>query len=176
MLFTPTALAGAYIVDIEPRADARGFFARTFCQREFDQLGLTSPIAQCNMSNNIARGTLRGMHWRAQPLPEAKLVRATRGAIYDVIVDLRPESTTYLRHIGVELSAANHRALFVPEGFAHGFQTLVDDTEVFYQMSAFYDPVYDRGARWNDAAFGIVWPIADPVMHERDRAYPDFQP
>jgi dTDP-4-dehydrorhamnose 3,5-epimerase len=174
MLFTPTALAGAFIIDIEPRADARGFFARTFCRREFEQHGLTPTVAQCNVSHNIRRGTLRGMHWRAQPAPEAKLVRTTRGAIYDVIVDLRTESPTFLRHVGVELSAANRRALFVPEGFAHGFQTLVDDTEVFYQMSEFYDSAYDRGARWNDPALGISWPIDEPVMNERDRTYPDL--
>jgi dTDP-4-dehydrorhamnose 3,5-epimerase len=174
MKFTETALAGAFLIDLQPHIDERGFFARAFCQNEFAAHGLEQPVAQCNLSHNIRRGTLRGMHWRAQPSPEAKLVRAVRGAIYDVIVDLRPGSPTYLKHTAVELSADNRRALFVPALFAHGFQTLCDDVEVFYQMSAFYEPGYDRGARWDDPAFGIDWPIAAPILNDRDRAYPDY--
>ena len=174
MDFVETPLAGAYLIDIQMRTDERGFFARTYCQREFAAHGLAQTLAQCNMAYNARAGTLRGMHWRAPESPEAKLVRVTRGAILDVIVDLRPDSPTFLKHIAVELTAQNHRALYVPEHFAHGFQTLVDDTEVFYQMSAFYEPAHDRGARWNDPAFGIAWPSAEPILHARDRAYPDF--
>jgi dTDP-4-dehydrorhamnose 3,5-epimerase len=174
MRFTETALPGAFVIDLQPHSDERGFFARAFCVDEFAAHGLRPTHAQCNLSYNIRRGTLRGMHWRAAPLPEAKLVRVVRGAIYDVIVDLRPASPTYLRHIGVELSAENRRALYVPELFAHGFQTLTDDTEVFYQMSEVYQPGLDRGARWNDPAFKIDWPIGDPIMNDRDRTYSDF--
>lgn len=174
MKFNPTALAGAYVLDLEPHADERGFFARAYCQHEFEAHGLAQTLAQCNISYNARVGTLRGMHWRTPESPEAKLVRVTRGAILDVIVDLRPGSPTFLKHVAVELSAQNRRALYVPEHFAHGFQTLVDDTEVFYHMSAFYEPAHDRGARWNDPAFGIVWPIAEPILHARDRAYLDF--
>ena len=176
MIFTETPLAGAFIIDIEPRNDERGFFSRTYCQHEFDVHGLVQTNAQCNLAYNKHAGTLRGMHWRRQPSPEAKLVRAVRGAILDVIVDLRPGSPTYLQHIAVELSQTNHRALYVPEMFAHGFQTLEDDSEVFYQMSEFYQPEYDCAARWNDSAFGIQWPLANPIMNERDRSYPDFTP
>jgi dTDP-4-dehydrorhamnose 3,5-epimerase len=174
MQFTETDLPGAFLVDVQPHVDARGFFARAYCVDEFAQHGIKPVSAQCNLSHNIARGTLRGMHWRALPSPEAKLVRVVRGAIYDVIVDLRPQSPSYLRHIGVELTADNRRALYVPELFAHGFQTLTDNTEVFYQMSELYQPGFDRGARWDDPAFGIAWPIADPIMNERDRTYPNF--
>jgi dTDP-4-dehydrorhamnose 3,5-epimerase len=174
MRFTETALPGAFVIDLQPHSDERGFFARAFCVDEFAAHGLRLTHAQCNLSHNIRRGTLRGMHWRALPSPEAKLVRVVRGAIYDVIVDLRPASPTYLRHIGIELSAENRRALYVPELFAHGFQTLTDDTEVFYQMSELYQPGLDRGARWNDPAFKIDWPIGDPIMNDRDRTYPDF--
>jgi dTDP-4-dehydrorhamnose 3,5-epimerase len=174
MRFTETDLPGAFVVDLQPHVDARGFFARAYCVDEFAQHGIAPVNAQCNLSHNSQRGTLRGMHWRALPSPEAKLVRVVRGAIYDVIVDLRPGSPTYLRHIGVELTADNRRALYVPELFAHGFQTLADDTEVFYQMSELYQPGFDRGARWDDPAFSIAWPIADPIMNERDRSYPDF--
>jgi dTDP-4-dehydrorhamnose 3,5-epimerase len=174
MRFTPLSLPGAFVIDLQPHSDERGFFARAFCVDEFAAHDLKPTNAQCNVSHNITRGTLRGMHWRALPAPEAKLVRAVRGAIYDVIVDLRPESPTYLQHVGVELSADNRRALYVPELFAHGFQTLSDDTEVFYQMSELYAPGHDRGARWDDPAFKIAWPLAAPIMNERDRTYPDF--
>ena len=176
MIFTETVLAGAFIVDIEPHTDARGFFCRTYCQREFEDYGLVQTTAQCNIAYNAKAGTLRGMHWRAQPTPEAKLVRVLRGAIIDVIVDLRPNSSTYLQHVAVELSADNHRALYIPEMFAHGLQALEDQTEIFYHMSEFYDPQYDRGARWNDPAFGISWPLPNPILHDRDREYPDFAP
>jgi dTDP-4-dehydrorhamnose 3,5-epimerase len=176
MIFTETKLPGAFVVDIERFTDDRGFFARTYCQREFERVGLKQTIAQCNMACNAKAGTLRGMHWRSEPHPEAKLVRVVRGAIVDVIIDLRPNSKTYLQHVAVELTAENHRALYVPCGFAHGFQTLVDDSHVFYQMSEYYDPQYDRGARWDDTAFGIQWPLANPIIHPRDRAYPDFKP
>ncbi len=176
MIFTETALQGAFVVDMERRADERGFFARTYCQREFASHGLVQTTAQCNLAFNALAGTLRGMHWRCPQSPEAKLVRVVRGAIVDVIIDLRPHSPTYLQHVAVELSEANHRALYVPEMFAHGFQTLVDNTEIYYHMSQYYEPEYDRAARWNDPAFGIQWPLPNPIMNERDRSYPDFAP
>ena len=174
MIFIETVLEGAFIIDIEPHADSRGFFCRTYCQREFESRGLVQTTAQCNLAHNLLAGTLRGMHWRAQPSPEAKVVRVPRGSIIDVIVDLRPNSSTYLKHLAVELNADNHRALYIPELFAHGFQTLEDQTEVFYHMSEFYEPQYDRGARWNDPAFGIAWPLSNPILNDRDREYPDF--
>ncbi|HXG47284.1 MAG TPA: dTDP-4-dehydrorhamnose 3,5-epimerase [Methylomirabilota bacterium] len=174
MIFTPTPLAGAFVLDLERREDERGFFARTFCAEEFRAHGLNPRVAQCSVSFNRRRGTLRGLHWQAPPHAEAKLVRCVQGAIYDVIVDLRPGSPTFRRHFALELAAATGRALYVPEGFAHGFQTLAEDTAVFYQMSEFYHPESGRGARWNDPAFGIDWPLANPIVNERDRAYPDF--
>lgn len=176
MIFTETALTGAFIIDVQPRVDERGFFTRTYCQREFASHGLVQTTAQCNIAQSKFAGTLRGMHWRCQSTPEAKLVRVIRGAILDVIIDLRPQSPTYLQHIAVELTESNHRALYVPEMFAHGFQTLVDDTELYYHMSEYYEPQYDRAARWNDPAFAIEWPLPDPIMNERDRSYPDFVP
>lgn len=172
MKFLPTPLAGAYVVEIEPREDDRGFFARSFCQEEFEKLGLNPRIAQTNVSFNKRRGTLRGMHYQAAPHAEAKLVRCTQGAMWDAIVDLRPDSPSYRRWHAVELSAANRRALYVPEGFAQGFQTLADETEVLYLMSQFYRPEAARGLRWDDPAFGIAWPIADPQLSERDRGLP----
>jgi dTDP-4-dehydrorhamnose 3,5-epimerase len=170
--FLPSSLAGAFVVELEPIEDERGFFARSFCQNEFRSHGLDPAIAQCNVSLNRRRGTLRGLHYQAPPHEEAKLVRCTRGAIWDVIVDLRDGSATRGRWFAVELSADNHRALYVPRGFAHGFQTLADDSEVLYQMSEFYRPGSERGIRWDDPAIGIQWPIADPVVSARDRAYP----
>jgi dTDP-4-dehydrorhamnose 3,5-epimerase len=172
--FTETVLAGAFVVDPEPRADERGWFARTWCQREAVALGLNPRVVQCSVSVNRRRGTLRGLHYQAAPWAEVKLVRCTRGAIHDVIVDLRPYSPTYMQHVAVALSADNHRALYVPEGFAHGFQTLVDDTEVVYQMSEFYAPEHGRGIRWNDPAFGIRWPEPSPILSPRDAALPDW--
>jgi dTDP-4-dehydrorhamnose 3,5-epimerase len=174
VIFLPTLLQGAFIIDIERREDDRGFFARTWCRREFEEMGLSAELAQCNTSYNSRRGTLRGMHWQAAPNAEAKLIRCTRGAIWDVIVDLRPSSATYLDHVGVDLTADSRRALYVPEGMAHGFVTLDDNSEVFYQMSEFYEPMAARGARWNDPAFGISWPVSEPILHPRDAAYPDF--
>jgi len=175
MIFTATELNGAYIVDIEPREDERGFFARTWCQQEFEKQGLVARIVQANLSYNKVRGTLRGMHYQHPPHAETKLVRAVRGGIYDVIVDLRPDSSTHKRWIGVELTAANRRALFVPEGFAHGFQSLEDDTEVIYQVSAFYVPGAEGGAKYNDPAFDIRWPLPVSVISDKDANWPDYQ-
>lgn len=176
MRFTPTPLDGAFLIELEPHCDARGFFARTWCQREFEEHGLEARLVQCSMSHNLNRGTLRGMHYQVKPHEEAKLVRCTAGAIHDVIVDVRAESRTYLQHIAVELSAANRRALYIPRGFAHGFQTLSDDCEVFYQMSEYFAPEAARGFRWNDPLFGIEWPIIDPIIIDRDNSYPDYVP
>lgn len=176
MLFRPLGLAGAFLVEAEPRADVRGLFARTFCQDEFQTHGLYGSFVQCNTSYNVRRGTLRGLHFQEHPHDEIKLVRCSRGAILDVIVDLRPDSATFCRWEAVELTADNRRALYVPAGFAHGFQTLCDDAEVFYQMSEFYVPELARGVRWDDPAFDIHWPIDSPILSERDMAYPDFRP
>jgi dTDP-4-dehydrorhamnose 3,5-epimerase len=174
VIFAPTALSGAVVVELERREDERGFFARSFCRREFEAQGLDPCVAQCNVSFNRRRATLRGLHWQAAPHGEVKLVRVTRGALWDVIVDLRAGSPTFTRWFGVELTADNRRALYIPTGFAHGFQTLVDDVEVFYQMSAFYVPDAQRGARWDDPAFGIEWPLRPPFLCDRDASYPDF--
>jgi dTDP-4-dehydrorhamnose 3,5-epimerase len=175
MIFTETKLRGAFLVDIERHEDERGFFARSWCRREFEAHGLNPKIAQCNVSFNVRRGTLRGMHYQAAPFEEAKLVRCTRGALCDVIVDLRPDSATFKQHVSEVLTAENRRMLFVPEGFAHGFLTLEDATEVLYQMSAYHAPERARGFRWNDPAFGIPWPAGVEVISERDRDYPDFR-
>ena len=174
MIFLPTALEGAVILESERLPDERGFFARTWCAEEAEAHGLNPRVMQCSVSYNTKTGTLRGMHFQAPPHEEAKLVRCTRGAIYDVIIDLRPGSSTFTRHIAVALSEDNGRGIYIPEGFAHGFQTLEDDTEVLYQMSAFYVPSHARGVRWDDPAFGIAWPPAERVITERDRSYPDF--
>lgn len=175
MVFTETGLSPALVVDVERHDDERGFFARSWCQREFEARGLSSRLVQCSISRNYRKGTLRGMHYQLPPHVEAKLVRCTTGAIYDVIIDLRPDSPTLRRYFGVVLSAENQRALYVPEGFAHGFLTLTDNSEVFYQMSEFYDPAAARGVRWNDPAFGISWPEPVMVISERDRNYPDAE-
>lgn len=175
MLFNETELKGAFIVDLEQRADNRGFFARTWCQHEFAQQGMVARIVQANMSYNIHKGTLRGMHFQNAPYMETKLVRAVRGAIYDVIIDLRADSPTYKRWIGVELTADNRRALFVPEGFAHGFQTLTDDADVMYQVSEFYTPGAEGGLRYNDSAFDIQWPLPVSVISDKDASWADFQ-
>ena len=174
MIFTEAGLKGAFLVDLERREDDRGFFARSWCQKEFAAHGLNPALVQCNVSFNCRKGTLRGMHYQTVPFEEAKLVRCTAGAIYDVVIDLRPGSATYKQHVGEVLSAANHRMLYVPEGFAHGFQTLEDNTEVFYQMSQFHSPEHARGVRYDDPAFGIRWMIGERVMADRDRNYPDF--
>lgn len=175
MIFQETSLNGAFVIEMEPHEDERGMFARSFCQREFEDHGLDPQVVQCNISFNRRQGTLRGMHFQRPPSQEAKLVRCTAGAIYDVIVDLRPESPTFLRHVSVELTAANRRMLFVPRGFAHGFQSLANDTEVFYQMSEFYTPEAAAGLRWNDPALGIHWPRTVTVISSQDRGYEDFQ-
>jgi dTDP-4-dehydrorhamnose 3,5-epimerase len=176
VIFRPTRLAGAFEIDLERREDERGFFARSFCRREFEDQALEPCVAQCSVSFNRRRGTLRGMHWQADPYGEAKLVRVTRGAVWDVIVDLRSASPTRGEWFGVELSANDRRAIYVPRGVAHGFQTLVDDVEVFYQMSTEYVPDAQRGVRWDDPAFGIVWPIPSPIVNDRDATYSDFIP
>jgi dTDP-4-dehydrorhamnose 3,5-epimerase len=176
MLFTETKLSGAYLIKPEPNEDDRGFFARTYCAREFRKLDLTPCSAQCNVSYNRKKGTLRGMHYQAAPFGEAKLVSCLAGAIYDVIIDLRPDSPSYCQWLGLELHARRPRSmLYIPVGFAHGFQTLADDTEVFYQMSEFYHPESARGVRWNDPAFGIVWPHIEPTISEKDQSFPDFR-
>jgi dTDP-4-dehydrorhamnose 3,5-epimerase len=175
MIFTRTAIAGVCIIDPERLEDDRGFFARVWCRREFEAQGLNPGLVQCSISFNRKQGTLRGMHYQAPPHAEARLVRCTSGAIFDVIVDLRPDSKTFRQWISVELSADNHRMLYIPEGLAHGFMTLRDNTEVFYQMSEYYAAESARGVRWNDPAFGIRWPANIVVMSERDRNYPDFQ-
>jgi dTDP-4-dehydrorhamnose 3,5-epimerase len=176
VIFSETTLSGAYVIDPERREDERGFFARTWCRQEFEEHGLNPTLVQCSISFNKKRGTLRGMHYQAAPHAEAKLVRCTAGAIYDVIIDLRPESPTYTHHVGVVLNAQNRTMFYVPEGFAHGFQTLEDDTEVFYQMSEFYAPESARGVRWDDRTFDIRWPDGELTINDRDRTYPDFVP
>ena len=174
MKFTETGLKGAYIVQPEPMADERGFFARSWCVREFESFGLETRLVQCNISYNRKKGTLRGLHYQAPPFEEDKLVRCTRGAIHDVIVDLRRKSKSYGKHIGVTLTSENRTMLHIPKGFAHGFLTLEDDSEVHYQMSEFYAPECARGYRWDDPSFGIVWPGEVRVISEKDRSYPDF--
>jgi dTDP-4-dehydrorhamnose 3,5-epimerase len=174
MIFTETRLKGAFEIDLKRLEDERGFFARSFCQHEFEQYGLDPNVVQCNVSFNKTKGTLRGMHYQTPPSAEAKLVRCTRGSIYDVIIDLRPESPTYLQWVGVELAAETRKALYVPKDFAHGFLTLEDDTEVFYQMSEFYAPQSACGIRWNDPVFSICWPAPVRVISERDESLPDF--
>ncbi len=175
MKFTPAKIPGVWIVEQERFADDRGYFARTWCAEEFAAHGLNSRLLQCSTSFNLKRGTLRGLHFQAAPHAEDKLVRCTRGAIFDVAVDLRPDSPTYKQWVGVELSETNGLALYIPQGFAHGFQTVTDNSEVFYQMSHLYHPTAGKGWRWNDPAFGITWPIPSaPILSPRDAAYPDF--
>lgn len=175
MKFTETKLKGAFILDLELREDPRGFFARTFCQKEFEAHGLKPTVAQCNCSFNHKKGTMRGMHYQIPPAAETKLIRCTRGAIYDVIVDLRPDSPTYLQHIGVELTEHNRRQLYVPEMFAHGYLTLSDGAEVTYQVGEFYTPGYERGIRFDDPALNIEWPVPIEVISEKDASWPAFQ-
>jgi dTDP-4-dehydrorhamnose 3,5-epimerase len=169
MIFTETKLKGAFILDIEKREDSRGFFARAFCQKEFADHGLKPVIAQANVAFNKYRATLRGMHFQYPPAPETKLVRATRGAILDIIVDLRPESPTYLQHISVELNEDNRRALFVPERFAHGYQVLVDGTETSYQVGEFYAPDCEGGLLYNDPRLGLEWPLPVAEISDKDK-------
>jgi dTDP-4-dehydrorhamnose 3,5-epimerase len=174
MIFQPTSLAGALIVEPELRRDERGFFARTWCQEEFAARGLNARLVQCSLSFTERRGTVRGMHYQDAPHQETKLVRCVRGAIHDVIIDLRPYSPTFRHHCAVELRGGSYRMLYVPEGVAHGFQTLEDDTEVSYQMSEFHRPDAARGVRWDDPAFAIPWPEPVRLVSDRDRAYPNF--
>src|SRR5262250_840615 len=171
MIFTETALPGAYIIDLEIRTDSRGFFARAFCQNEFKAHGLKPVIAQANTAFNIKKGTVRGMHFQFPPAAETKVVRCTRGAILDIIVDLRPESPTYLQHIEVELNEDNHRALYVPERFAHGYQVLVDKTETSYQVGEFYTPGSEGGLLYSDLRLGLSWPLPVSVISEKDQAW-----
>ncbi|MEC4813255.1 MAG: dTDP-4-dehydrorhamnose 3,5-epimerase [Scytonema sp. PMC 1069.18] len=175
MKFTEIKLQGAFILDLELRQDNRGFFARSFCAQEFKAHGLQTDIVQCNLSFNHRKGTLRGMHFQIPPSQETKLVCCIHGAIYDVIIDLRPESPTYLSHIGIELTAENRRALYIPDRFAHGFQTLTDETEVMYQMGDFYNPEYSYGYRYDDPAFGIEWPLPVSKISDKDRSWALFE-
>jgi dTDP-4-dehydrorhamnose 3,5-epimerase len=174
VFFRETKLPGAFVIELQKQEDERGFFARSWCHKEFEAHGLNPRMVQCNVSFNKVKGTLRGMHYQVPPCAEAKLVRCTRGAIYDVIVDLRRESPSYKQHLSEILSSNNYKALFIPEGFAHGFQTLEDNSEVFYQMSEFYSPEHQRGLRYNDPAFEVSWPIEATVISDRDRNYENF--
>ena len=176
MIFTETPLSGAFVLDPERLADERGFFARIYDPRELAGRGLNPTVEQSSLSFNPKKGTLRGMHFQKPPFAEAKLVRCTRGAVYDVIIDLRRDSPTHLRHFGVVLDAENRRLLYVPEGFAHGYLTLTADAEVTYQISARYSPEHASGVRWNDPAFGIPWPGGVVLINDRDRSYPDYRP
>ena len=176
MKFVETGLDGAVVVDLEPFAYDRGFFARVFCARDFEEIGINPTVAQCNISTNEVKGTLRGMHYQVEPATETKFIRCTRGAIWDVIIDLRPDSPTYLKHFGVELSADNRRSLFVPEMFGHGYQTLTDDTEVYYMVSQFYAPGHERGIKHDDPAFGIEWPLEVSRISNKDQIWDPFQP
>jgi dTDP-4-dehydrorhamnose 3,5-epimerase len=176
MIFTETPLKGSYVVEIEKREDKRGFFGRAWCKKEFESQGLSPELVQSNIAFSNKRGTLRGMHYQVQPYEEAKLVRCTMGAIYDVIIDLRPDSPTYKQWVGVELTSHNRKMLYVPEGCAHGYQTLTDDTEVFYQTSQFYAPAWARGVRYDDPAFGIAWPIEVRAISDADTRWPPYSP
>jgi dTDP-4-dehydrorhamnose 3,5-epimerase len=176
MKFEQTAISGVWLVELERREDSRGFFARTFCEQEFAQHDLLTRFVQCNLSANKRRGTLRGMHFQNEPKPEVKLVRCICGSIYDVVIDLRRDSSTYCKWLGVELSADNGRALYIPAGIAHGFQTLEDNTDLYYHMGEFYEPTLAGGVRWNDPAFGVKWPISDPILSGKDAEYPDYRP
>lgn len=172
MIFTETRLEGAYVIDLERREDARGFFARVFCQHEFEAHGLKPIIAQANVAHNRQRGTVRGMHFQIPPAAETKLVRCTRGAILDIIVDLRPESPTYLQHVAVELNEDNQLALYVPERFAHGYQVLCDKTDTSYQVGEFYSPPHERALRYDDPRLGLTWPLPMTVISDKDRNAP----
>lgn len=174
MIFTSTILEGVYIVDLEPHYDTRGFFARAWCQNEFSDHNLMENFVQCSISFNHLKGTLRGMHFQVVPNKENKIVRCTMGRIYDVVLDLRPVSVSYRRWISVELSAVNRKSIYIPQGLAHGFQTLEDNCEVFYQISEFYHPECSRRVGWNDPAFNIMWPLPNPIMSDADRNYIPF--
>ncbi len=177
MQFTETGLKDAYVIELEKRCDERGFFARAWCRREFEEHGLIADLAQSNLSFSRRAGTLRGMHYQVYPHQETKLVRCTKGALYDVIIDIRPESPTYMKWFGAELTEDNHRMLYVPRGFAHGFQSLVDNVEVFYHVTQFFTPGAERGIRWDDPAFHIAWPeIEARTISEKDRNWPAYRP
>lgn len=175
MIFIETKLAGVFEIHLNPKQDERGFFARTWCRKEFQSKGLDQEVVQCSVSYNLRKGTLRGMHYQAAPCEEAKLVRCTSGAIYDVVLDLRPASPSFKAWIAVVLSAQNRNMVYVPKGCGHGFLTLEEQTEVFYQMSESYNADSARGVRWNDRAFQIAWPSDPDVISARDRSYPDFE-
>lgn len=175
MTFLETRIPGVFEINVERKGDERGFFARTWCRKEFEDRGLDAKMVQCNLSFNTKKGTLRGMHYQAAPFAETKLVRCTQGAIYDVILDLRPGSDTFKHWVGVMLTSENRSMVYIPKGCAHGFLTLEDETEVFYQMSEFYNAESARGVRWNDPAFRIDWPEQVKVISERDRTYPNFE-
>ncbi len=174
MIFKETKLKGAYVIEIEKIEDDRGFFARSWCQNEFEKFGLTSHVVQANVSFNKKKGTLRGMHYQVAPCEETKLVRCTSGAIYDVIIDLRPGSGTYGQWVGVELTSGNYKALYVPKDFAHGYQTLEDNAETVYQVSQFYSPGSERGIRYDDPTFGIKWPLTVQVISDKDKDCLDY--
>ena len=177
MIFEPTKLQDAFVLELERREDERGFFARAWCQREFETRGLVTDLVQANIAYNARRGTVRGLHYQIAPFEEAKIVRCVRGSIWDVIIDLRPDSVTFCQWFGIELSAVDRRQLYVPKGFAHGYQTLTDDSEIFYLVSEFYSPTSERGIRWNDPRFAIAWPVGDRIdVSPKDRAWPDFHP
>ena len=176
MKFRPTPLAGAYLIELEKRGDDRGFFARAFCEREYEAAGLASRFVQINNSLSGRKGTLRGMHYQLAPSAEVKVVRAIRGGLFDCIVDLRPDSPTYLKWYGAELTDENRLSLYVPRGFAHAILTLTENTEALYYVSAFYAPQEERGLRWNDPKIGIEWPIEPVELSDKDRAWPDFDP
>lgn len=175
MIFTETELGGAYIIDPELLEDERGAFARVFCASEFQAKGLAANFPQCSISTNRKKGTLRGLHYQIEPCAETKLVRCTMGTLYDVIVDLRPDSPTFKQWTACELSAENRKTLYIPKGFAHGYQTLADNTEVFYQISEFFAPGYSRGIRWDDPAFKISWPSEEKIISLKDKKLSDFQ-
>ena len=174
MIFKETTLRNAFLIEIEKREDQRGFFARTWCKREFAANNLNVNLVQANIAVSKKRGMLRGMHYQAAPYEEAKLVRCTTGAIFDVIIDLRPDSSTYKQWVGFELTGESHRMIYVPEGFAHGYQTLTEHAEVFYQVSQVYSPESERGVRYDDPAFGIKWPVEALVISDKDKSWPDY--
>lgn len=174
MIFCETRLSGSFVIDPERLGDERGFFARSWCEREFKDHGIETKFVQCNISFNQKMGTLRGMHYQAALYEEAKMIRCTMGAIYDVIADLRPKSLTYKEWVSAELTSDNRRMIYIPKGFAHGFLTLTDNSEVFYMMSEFYAPGFGRGIKWNDPVLGITWPAEVRVISSQDQSYPDF--
>ena len=176
MRFLDTPIPGVFVIEAEPRADERGYFARTFCKQEFSDRSLCTEWVQISTSFNRRRGTLRGMHFQDAPFAEIKLVRCTRGAVYDVALDLRPHSPAYRQWFAADLTADNGRMMYIPKGVAHGFQSLADDSEVLYNIGEYYHPEASRGVRWDDPAFGIVWPVANPILSPKDQTWPDHGP